>query len=135
MANVRYSFANERFLTGQLDWTAGTFKIVLIDATKYSVQPDVDQTLADIPVAARIAISGLLAGMTATKGVAKANDVTMATVQGQEVQALVIFHDTGNEGTSELVAYLDTANGLPYIPQGTTAVIHWDTGPNGIFRL
>jgi hypothetical protein len=132
--NSRYRFANERFLTGQLDWLSDAFKVLLVDKT-YTVQTDVHHTLADVPVSARVAASPALTGKSATDGVARADDVTVNTVQGQEVFALVIYHASDSESDSELVAYIDTANGLPYLPQGTTMVVHWDTGPAGIFSL
>jgi len=135
MANVRYSYGNEQFLRGQIDWLTDTIKAVLVDTNRYAVAPDVDQHLVDIPTVARIATSAALSGKTALNGVARAADLTIATVQGQTVQAVVLYRDTTDETTSELIAFLDTGVGLPYTPQGTTAVIHWDSGPNGIFKL
>lgn len=135
MSNQRYTFANERFLTGQLDWLTDTFKVLLVDTSNYIFVKDVDQHLADIPAIARIATSGALINPSATGGVALADDVTINSVTGPVIRAIVIFHDTGNPATSELVCYLDTGIGLPWNPQGGNVVIHWDRGPNGIFKL
>ena len=71
--NSRYRFANERFLTGQLDWLSDAFKVLLVDKT-YTVQTDVHHTLADVPVSARVAASPALTGKSATDGVARADD-------------------------------------------------------------
>lgn len=133
--NERYSYANERFLSGQINWLTGTFRVVLIDTNNYAFLKDVHHSLADIPLAARVAISAPLVGMTATNGVARASDVIMGPVYGQEIEALVIYHERTTELTSELVLYADNAHGLPFIPQGDMVRIHWDAGPSGIFAL
>jgi hypothetical protein len=133
--NTRYTFANEQFLKGDLSWTTDTFKVILIDTVQYTVLKDTHKYLSDVPAAARVATTGALTGKTATNGVAKADSITAGPVFGQTVRALVIYHDTGTEGTSELVAYLDTASGLPINPQGTSVQISWDTTASGIFVL
>lgn len=135
MANQRYIYANERFLSGQLNWLSDSFRVVLVDTRIYFVQPDVHHSLADIPLAARVATSNPLTGKTATGGVARADDPVIGPVYGQDITAMVVYHHTGTENTSELVCYLDTAHGLPFTPQGETVRIHWDDGPNGIFKL
>lgn len=133
--NTRYSYANQQFLSGNLNWLAQTFRVLLINTNAYTVQPTVHRTLADIPAGAQIATSPALTGMGVTNGVATAANVTIPTVTGPVIGAWVIFHDTGVASTSELIAYIDTAIGLPWNPQGLNVVIHWDTGPNGIFKL
>jgi hypothetical protein len=135
MANTRFTFANNQFLTGQLNWLTQTFRVVLINVNAYAVQPAVHQTLADVPAAAQIAISAPLTGATAVGGVARASDLTISSVTGPAIGAYIIFHDTGSASSSELICYIDTAIGLPANPQGSNVVIHWDTGPNGIFTL
>jgi hypothetical protein len=135
MSNELYSFARQQFLSGQLNWLTGTFNVLLVDIGNYTFVKDVDRHLADIPVAARIATSSALTGASATNGVALADDVTINAVTGPSIEAIVIFHDTGNATTSELICYLDTGIGLPWNPQGGNVVIHWDRGPNGIFVL
>ncbi len=135
MANTRFSFANNQFLSGQLNWLAQTFRVVLINTNAYTVQPTVHHTLADVPAAAQIAISPALTGLTAVDGVARASNLTIPSVSGPPIGAYIIFHDTGSASSSELICYIDTAIGLPNSPQGHDVVIHWDTGPNGIFKL
>lgn len=135
MANQRYTYANERFLSGQLNWLTDMFRVVLVDTRNYFVQIDVHHTLADLPLAARVYTSNPITGKTATGGVARADDPVVGPVFGQDITALVIYHDTGTENTSELVCYLDTVTGIPFTPQGDVVRIHWDAGPNGIFKL
>lgn len=135
MANALYDKARERFLRGQLDWLTDTIKVVLVDTGNYSVNLAAHEFLSDIPSAARVAISGALTGKTATGGVADADDVTIAAVSGPTVEALVIFKDTGNPSTSPLIAWIDTASGLPFTPNGGDVTIQWDNGANRIFKL
>lgn len=135
MSNELYGYARQQFLSGQLDWLTDTFKVLLVDTTNYNFVKNVDRHLADIPAAARIAVSTALTGPAVINGVATAADVTINSVVGPVIEAIVIYHDTGNPTASELICYLDTGIGLPWTPQGGNVAIHWDTGPNGIFTL
>lgn len=135
MANALYDKAREAFLAGDLDWDANTIKCVLVDTGAYTVDLAAHQYLSSIAAGARIATSGALAGKTVAAGVADADDVTIATVTGATVEALVIYQDTGSEATSRLIAYIDTATGLPLTPNGGNVTIAWDAGANKIFRL
>ena len=135
MANQRYDYGSERFLTAQLNWIADNFKVVLVDTKYYTFLKNVHRTLADVPLAARVATSGTMTGMTAIGGVARADSTVVLAVSGQHVEAMIIYHDTGVESTSELVVYLDTANGLPFNPDGNSVTIGWDAGPSGIYVL
>ena len=47
----------------------------------------------------------------------------------------MIYRDTGTEATSPLIAYIDTATGLPITPNGGDIIVVWDDGANKIFRL
>jgi hypothetical protein len=135
MANILYDFARNQFLSGQLSWLAQPFGVVLINTNFYTVQPSIHRTLSDVPANARIAVSPNLTSNSASGGVARAADLVITNVTGPVIEALVIFHNTGTDSTSELIAYIDTAMNLPWTPQGLNVVVHWDTGPNGIFKL
>ena len=96
-----------------LDWDAQDFRIILGDAADYTVSIDADDFLNDVPSGARVATSGALASKTKTLGVADAADVTLTSVTGDPSEFIVIYQHTGTESTSALVAYIDTATGLP----------------------
>ena len=51
------------------------------------------------------------------------------------VEALVIYKDTGNTATSNLIAYIDTGTGLPFTTNGADVDIVFDSGSNKIFAL
>ncbi|MDR7399655.1 MAG: hypothetical protein QN144_10160 [Armatimonadota bacterium] len=134
MANALYDKGREAFLTGQINWTADTIKVVLTSAG-YTVNLATHQYLSDIPSGARVATSPALTGKAATNGVASAADVTLTAVSGAQVTGMVIYKDTGVETSSRLIAWIDTATGLPFTPSGSDVTIRWDTGPNKIFKL
>jgi hypothetical protein len=135
MANSLYGKGREGFLDGSIDWDTDTIKVVLVDAADYTVSIDVDDNLDDVPAGARVATSGALASKTVTLGVADAADFTFSAVTGDPSEALVIYKDTGTPSTSRLIAYIDTATGLPVTPNGGDINVVWDSGANRIFKL
>lgn len=135
MANAVYGKAREKFLNADIDWAADNIKAVLVDTAAYAVSIDSDEFLSSIPAGDRIATSGNLASKTSTLGVADAADVTFSTVTGDVSEAIVIYKDTGDAATSPLIAYIDTATGLPITPNGGDITIRWDSGANKIFKL
>ncbi len=135
MANAVYGKAREKFLNGDIDWANDDIKAVLVDTAAYAVSIDSDEYLSSIPAGDRIATSGNLASKTSTLGVADAADITFSTVTGDVSEALVIYKDTGDASTSPLIAYIDTATGLPVTPNGGDITVTWDNGANKIFKL
>lgn len=135
MANAVYGKAREKFLNGDIDWANDDIKAVLVDTAAYAVSIDSDEYLSSIPAGDRIATSGNLASKTSTLGVADAADITFSTVTGDVSEAIVLYKDTGDAATSPLIAYIDTATGLPITPNGGDITISWDSGANKIFKL
>ena len=135
MSNALYDKAREGFLDGSIDWDSHTIKAVLVDTGTYTVNLGTHANLSDIPSGARIATSGALTGKTVTGGVADADDVTFTTVSGASVEAIVIYKDTGSAASSRLIAYIDTATGLPFTPNGGDVIIAWANTSNKIFKL
>lgn len=135
MANTLYDFARQRFLEAQLNWLTDTIKVILVDTGSYTPQTAVHQYLADIPISARIAGPVTLTSKTTTGGAADAADVTFTSVTGPSIEAIVIYADTGTESTSPLIAFIDTATGLPITPNGGDIIVTWDNGVNKIFKV
>jgi len=135
MANALYDKGREGFLAGEIDWDGDVIKAVLIDAADYTVNLATHQFLSEIPGAARVATSAPLTGKTAANGVADAADLAFPAVSGDPAEALVLYQDTGVETTSRLIAYIDTATGLPVTPNGGDINVAWDNGANKIFKL
>lgn len=135
MANALYDLGREGFLAGDIDWDDDNIKVALIDTADYTVDLATHNDLADVAGAAIVATSGNLASKTTTAGVADAADITFTAVTGDVSEALIIYQDTGVAATSRLIAYIDTATGLPVTPNGGDITVAWDNGANKIFKL
>jgi len=135
MANALFDKARQRFLEGQFNWNTDTIKAALVDTGTYTPNLSAHEFLSDISSGARVAMSGAFTGKTTTGGAADANDITYTSVTGPSIEAIVIFKDTGTDSTSPLIAYIDTATGLPITPNGGDIIVTWDNGANKIFKL
>lgn len=135
MANTLYDAARQRFLEAQINWMTDTIKVLLVSTSGYTPQTAVHQYLADIPVSARIAGPVTLTAKATTGGAADAADVTFTSVTGNTINSIIIYSDSGTEATSPLIAYIDTATGLPITPNGGDIIVTWDNGVNKIFRV
>lgn len=133
MASALYDKGRQRFLEGSIAWLTDNIKVVLVDAADYTVNLATHEFLSDIPALARVATSTNLTGKTSAAGVADAADVTFTAVTGDPSEVLVIYKDTGTETTSPLIAYIDTATGLPVTPNGGDITVTW--AAQGIFKL
>lgn len=135
MANTLFDKARQRFLEAQINWQTDTIKVYLVDTGAYTPQTSVHEFLSDIPTSARIAGPVTLTSKSTTGGAADAADVTFTSVSGASIEAIVIYSDSGTESTSPLIAYIDTATGLPITPNGGDIIVTWDNGTNKIFKV
>lgn len=135
MANDIYKKGIENILNGNIDLDTDTIEIILVDTADYTLNIATDDALADIPAAARVAISGALTSVTLTDGVFDAADVTLTSVSGDVSEAIVIYKDSGVEATSYLIAILDTGTGLPVTPDGGNITVAWAATANRIINF
>jgi hypothetical protein len=133
MANALYSKAKEAFLNGSINMVANTITIALIDTGVYTYSAS-HQYRNEVSNSAVIS-STTLANKTITNGVFDADDATFSSVTGANCEALIIFSDTGIQGTSRLVAYIDSATGLPILPNGGDITVAFSSGSSRIFAL
>ena len=136
MANVLYDKGRNAFAQGDIHWKVGgdTFGVCLVDSADYTLSAATHQYLSSVPDAGRVA-SAALSAYNPTAGVCDGADVTFTAVTGDVSEALVIFKYTGNKNTSPLIAYIDSATGLPVTPNGGDITVTWDNGANKIFKL
>lgn len=135
MLNTRYPYGNQKLLEGEIPWNTAPVVALLVGTQSYTYS-SVHRHLADIPTAARVAMSGTLEGRTSTLGIADANNTTFEAVpMGPVGNAVILLTDTGDETTSVLIAYLSDAVGLPVNPDGSDILITWSDGANKIFAL
>jgi len=135
MANTLYDKGRQRFLEGQFNWLTDTIKVYLVSTSAYTVNASTHEFISDISSSARIAGPVTLTAKSTAGGAADAADATFTAVSGGAIGAIVIYADTGTEATSPLIAYLDTATGLPITPNGGDIIVTWDNGANKIFKL
>jgi hypothetical protein len=145
MANALYDLARQSFLSASpaIDWDTDTIKVTLIDTGNYTVNLATHQYMNTntVPTAAKVGTPQTLGTKTVTAGVADAADVTFTAVSGASVEALIIWKDGGGGGTTTsgttdpLIAYIDTATGLPVTPNGGDITVAWDSGASRIFKL
>ena len=133
MANALYSKAKEAFLNGSINMVANTITIALIDTGVYTYSAS-HQYRNEVSNSAVIS-STTLANKTITNGVFDADDATFSSVTGANCEALLIFQDTGIQTTSRLIAYIDSATGLPILPNGGDISVAFSSGSSKIFAL
>lgn len=135
MTNALYGKGREKFLNADIDWSVDTIKVALVDTASYTVAIDTDEFYSTVS-AAVVGTPQTLASKTATLGVADAADISFTGLVGApSIEALVIYKDTGVDATSPLIAYIDTASGLPVTSGATQVDVAWDNGANKIFKL
>lgn len=139
MANGLYEKGKEKFLAGDILWKASgghNFSAALIDTGNYSVDLVNHEFFSSVTGTLFYNSSVFLTGTTNTNGVADANDWTWGTVPaGIQMEAMVIYRNTGDPATSPLIAYIDTATGLPVTPNGGTISFTVDSGSSKLFKL
>jgi hypothetical protein len=120
-------------LDGDIDLLADTIKCVLIDTGAYTPDYAAHAFLSDVAGGARIGTPQTLASKTTTAGVFDAADVTFIGVSGATVEGVLVYKDTGVEGTSPLICLLD---GVTLTPNGGNVTVEWAApGANAIFKL
>lgn len=133
MANALYPKAKEAFLNGNIDMSSNTIIIALVDTGEYTYSTS-HQYRSDVSNDAIIS-TATLSNKTITNGVFDADDATFTSVTGANCEALLIYQDTGTQSTSRLIAYIDSATGLPILPNGGDITVAFSGGANKIFSL
>jgi len=133
MANALYPKAKEALINVAINMAANTITLALVDTGVYTYST-AHQYRSDVSNSAVIS-TATLSNKTITSGVFDADDATFTSVSGANCEALIIFADTGVQGTSRLVAYIDSATGLPILPNGGDITVAFSSGANKIFSL
>jgi len=130
MANVVYPTALKPILDADVDFLSDTIRAVLVDTGTYTYSAAHD-FFNDVTGVVGSAVT--LGSKTTTGGAFDAADAVFTAVTGATVEAVVIYKDTGTAGTSQLIAYIDTATGLPATPNGGDITVAWNA--SGIIAL
>jgi hypothetical protein len=136
MANALYDKGREAFANAGINWSADTIKAILVDTSVYTPNLATDNFLSTIVAGARVGTAQTLASKTNVAGVVSAADINFTGLSAApSIEAVVLYKDTGTEATSTLIAYIDTATGLPTTAGLSSVAVQWSTGPNKIFKL
>lgn len=133
MASYLYGLARQKFLDGDLDWSAHDIQAMLVDGADYTPTQNTDEFHDDIAGAGIVATSSNFASKTSTLGTADAADITFTSVTGDPCEYIIIMRWTGVSGTSPLIAKIDDYTGLPVTPNGGNINVAWPA--SGIFVL
>ena len=131
MASAIYPKFKEGLLQGDYDLSTAVVRAVLVDTGTYTYNSahDFYNDLSGVVGTE----SGAFASKTFTNGTFDAADITFTAVTGSTAEAIVLFVDTGNVATDALIAFLDSATGLPVTPNGGDINVTWSA--SGILTL
>lgn len=135
MASSLFNPGREGFLDASIDWDTNDMRVMLVKSAYTFVATH--KFISDLPAAtADNGRSAALGTKTVTDGVADAADTTLVATAAAACNALIVFQHTGSDATARLIAYIDSATGLPFTPAASQTVnIAWDNGANKIFKL
>lgn len=134
MASVLFDPGREGFLDGTINFSTGDIRAMLVK-TAY-VFSAAHKFLSDLTAGNDNGRSVALGTKTVTSGVAGAANTSLTATAAAASNAIVVFQHTGVDATARVIAYIDTATGLPFTPAAGGAVaVNWDTGANKIFKL
>ena len=142
MANALFDPGREGFLAGEIDWDTAVIKAALVRGYTFSAA---HKFVSDVTGAGGtlVATSAALVSKTVASGVADAADVTFSAVgAGAAITGILVFQSSAVTGGADVaasaqrvIAFVDTATGLPVTPNGGDITIQWDAGANRIFKL
>lgn len=141
MANALFTALRNGQLsnTSLVDFDGDTIKAMFVDHADDTPVPATDDFIDDILSAARVPAIGSCPTLgtitigTVAAGVFDAADTVFTSLTGDPSESLILFKDTGSEATSKLIAFWDTATGLPLTPNGGNVTVTWNA--SGIIQF
>lgn len=131
MASALYPIGKKALLDAGINLDTDTIKAALLDTgtVAYNTAHDFYNDVS----AGVIGTPQTIANTTTTSGTFDGDNVTYTAVTGATVEAIVIYKDTGNAATSNLIAFIDTGTGLPVTPNGGDITVSFHA--SGIFSI
>jgi hypothetical protein len=138
MANAIFAKGREAWGNGDIDWEGDTIRAALVDLQGLTIDTGTMQFLKEITdlVGDALVANALLANCSNVNGVLDADDTEFTAVEGDQVEALVIYKDTGVPATSNLLIYFDTtaaSDAIELVPNGGSITSRWNA--SGIATL
>jgi len=140
VANLLTDTGREAFLVASQGWKAGSVPATHVPYIVGSMgnTPGGIVFLSDITSAVWRARGTYLVNRTTASGIADADDTVVAAVGSAgsaTAHYIVLVNETAASNTSLVTAVVDTATGLPFLPNGGDIQIQWDSGASKIFKL
>jgi hypothetical protein len=140
VSNVLYDFGRQGFLDGSIDYDTATIKVSLVNGYTFGSS---HEFVSDVTATGTLVATQTLTSKTTTAGVANAANVTFPSVPVTTAcNNLIIYQSSAPTGgvdlaatAQRLIAFIDTAGGLPVTPNGGDINLNWDTGVNKIWKL
>ncbi len=139
MANGLFASYRTVVLSAPPNLSSATIRAMFVDHADDTPVLATDDFINDIASAARVpALASCPALGTKTLGVVAAGvfdaaDTVFTLLSGDQSESLILLEDSGTESTSDLIAYWDTATGLPLTPNGADVTVVWNA--SGIFTF
>ena len=125
--------AKEQLLQAGINMSSDDIRAMLV-LSSYTYDA-ADEFVADLG-AVDNGRSVALGSKTFTNGIFDAADTSITATAGTPSNALIIFKHTGSDATARLIAYIDSAVGLPFTPEASQVCpVVFDNGANKIFAL
>jgi hypothetical protein len=140
VANLLTDTGREAFLVASYGWKAGSVPATWTPYILGSMgnAPGGIVFLSDVTSAVWRARGTYLVNKTTASGIADADDTIVAAVGSAgsaTAHYIILVNETGASQTSLVGAVIDTATGLPFLPNGGDISVVWDAGANRIFKL
>jgi hypothetical protein len=139
VANGLFASYRTVVLSAPPNLSSATIKGMFVDHADDTPVLATDDFINDIASAARVpAIAscptlGTKTLGTVAAGVFDAADTVFTALSGDQSESLILYEDSGTEATSDLIAFWDTATGIPLTPNGADVTVVWAAG--GIFTF
>lgn len=129
-----YATARQALNKAQINLSSVTIGAALVSSV-YSPAPATDQYLSGIPSAAileQVDLTGV--AVSASGWLQGTIPQLLSFIAAVPCVALVLFVDTGNPATSQLLYYSSTGVGFPFLPSGFNYVVAYDQAAGGFFQ-
>lgn len=123
----------------RVDLDADTISMMGVDHADDTPVVATDDFMDDIASAARVPAFASVPNLasktigTIAVGVFDAADLVFSSLSGDQFESMVMFKNSGTDTTSNVIAYWDTAGGLPFTPNGGDLTVVFSA--SGIFRV
>lgn len=138
MANVLYTRAKLKILQASINLASDDIRALLVDTALYTFNRDAHEFLSSIAGGARVGSPVALGSKSLaiiTNAIEfDAADTVFTAVTGATVEAVVLYKYNASDAAAPLIAYIDTATGLPATPAGTNITVAWPNGTGKIFK-